>query len=355
MSVVLVIANPGKRLDAFLAAARELNMDPPRVFHHEALLHSLEPLQRERFDDVRIDAWGGDPEVERLLMELGREPDGVDARRRQPNELFAPRQVHRGWTRYLKQVGDALQGARLWTPTRTLVELFDKRFTYARLRSAGVSVAESFPVRTVDELRTGVAQRGWKSAFVKLAFGSSGRGIAVWNIAEDTILTTVRREGDRWLNAHELIPVSDRAQVDALFEYIIGEGAHIERTVDLARIEGMRFDLRVLVIAGRPTFVMGRRSDRMMTNLHLGGRRLNWSQLRSFIPPREWEDAMTMAVQVAKLYDCHHVGVDIAFDRLSAKPIVVEVNAFGDYLPDVRRDGLSVMAWELRSRELGSQ
>ena len=217
---------------------------------------------------------------------------------------------------------------------------------------AGIPVAESFPVRTLAELRDGVHQRGWKSAFVKLAFGTSGAGIAVWDIAEDTVQTTVRRPGDRWFNARSLIQLRDRASIDALFEYILGEGAHIERTVDLARIEGMRFDLRVLVIAGRPTFVRGRRSDRVMTNLHLGGARLQWAQLRSFIPPREWEDAMTIAVNVAKLYDCHHVGVDIAFDRLSAKPIVVEVNAFGDYLPDVSRDGLSVMAWELRSREL---
>ena len=347
---MLVIANPGKRLDAFMAAARELNMDAPRVLHHETLLHSLEPLEKESFDDVRIDAWGHDAEVERLLMELGREPDGIEARRRAPNELLAPRQVHRGWTRYLQKLGKALEGARLWTPTRTLIELFDKRVTHARLRAAGISVAESFPARTLDELRSGATQRGWKSAFVKLAFGSSGAGIAVWNIEDDTVLTTVRREGDRWLNARELLPLTDRARIDELFGHILGEGAHVERAVDLARIEGMRFDLRVLVIGGRPTFVMGRCSERIMTNLHLGGKRLLWSQLRSFIPPREWEDAMTAAVNVAKLYDCHHVGVDIAFDRLSAKPIVVEVNAFGDYLPDVLRDGLSVMAWELRSR-----
>lgn len=349
---MLLIANPGKRLDAFLAAARELNMEPPRVLHHEALLGSLEPLQRERFDDVRIDAWGRDAEVERVLMRLGREPDGIEARLREPDELLAPRQVHRGWTRYLQEVGRALEGARLWTPTRTLIELFDKRIAHARLRVAGISVAESFPARTLHELRSGVTQRGWRSAFVKLAFGSSGAGIAVWDVVEDTVLTTVRREGDRWFNARELLQLNDRASIDALFEHILSEGAHIERSVDLARIEGMRFDLRVLVIAGRPTFVMGRRSALPMTNLHLGGKRLSWSQLRSFIPPSEWEDAMTMAVNVAKLYDCHHVGVDIAFDRLSAKPIVVEVNAFGDYLPDVHRDGLSVMAWELRSREL---
>lgn len=325
-------------------------MEPPQVLHHEALLHSLDALGQTRFDDVRIDAWGRDVEVERLLMERGREPDGMLPRARIPNELLAPRQVHRGWTRYLNDLGKALDECRLWTPTRTLVELFDKRFTYARLKSAGISVAESFPVRTLNELREGVQQRGWKKAFVKLAFGDSGAGIAVWDIENDSVLTTVRRERDRWMNARELIAMHERRAIDALFEYIIAQGVHLERAVDLARIDGKRFDLRVLVIAGRPTFVMGRCSERPMTNLHLGGERLRWSQLRSFIPPREWEDAMNAAVNVAKLYDCHHVGVDIAFDRLSAKPIVVEVNAFGDYLPDVKRDGLSVMAWELRSR-----
>ena len=350
---MLVVANPGKRLDAFLAACSELRRRAPRVIHHAALLESpalLDALPDEL--DVRIDSFGRDEAVERTLLELGRAPDGIEPRARARGEMVAPAQIQRGWLRQLQRIDAHWKGRwTTWNARWALGELFDKPRVSTRLRHADIRVPDALdPPESVEALRASVRDAGWPSVFVKLACGSSAVGIARWDLERGDVVTTVEREGDRWYNTRRLVHLRERAAIDGVLELIVRQGAHVERAIELARLDGKRFDLRVLVIAGEPAFVVARTSAHPMTNLHLGGRRAALERVRASVPAAQWEEAMSLAVRCAGLYECFHLGVDIGFEAGTFTPYVFEANAFGDFFPGLTRDGLSVMAWELRAR-----
>ena len=53
--------------------------------------------------------------------------------------------------------------------------------------------------------------------------------------------------------------------------------------------------------------------------------------------------------KVAALYRSLHVGLDVMFEPDLAQHRIIEANAFGDLLPNLTLDGLSVYRWEIRA------
>jgi hypothetical protein len=58
--------------------------------------------------------------------------------------------------------------------------------------------------------------------------------------------------------------------------------------------------------------------------------------------------AMESCRRVHAAHQCLHVGVDLMYEAGYTGHRVLEANAFGDLLPNLRRDGLSVYEWEIR-------
>jgi glutathione synthase/RimK-type ligase-like ATP-grasp enzyme len=116
---------------------------------------------------------------------------------------------------------------------------------------------------------------------------------------------------------------------------VLGEGACVQRGIPQAQIDGQNFDVRVVVIHGEPAFTIFRLSSNPMTNLHLGGRRGDAARCRAAIPTRLWLDAIDHCLEAASLYRCAAVGVDLLFERGFLRHYLLEVNAFGDWFPDL--------------------
>ena len=127
-----------------------------------------------------------------------------------------------------------------------------------------------------------------------------------------------------------------------------------------AGLDGMAFDLRVVVIAGRACHVVPRLSSSPMTNLHLKNRRGDVAALRSRMAPGAWESALeTCRRAVACFPGCHYAGVDLLIAPGYRRHAVLEVNAFGDLLPGITCRGqdtytAEVAAWLGIDREEGS-
>ena len=138
-------------------------------------------------------------------------------------------------------------------------------------------------------------------------------------------------------------------QVEAALAFLLREGSQVELALPKARLRGDYFDCRVLVVRGEPAFTVVRQSRHPITNLHLGGKRGDLSYFLSEVPPRELEAAMETCRQVARVHDCLHVGIDLMYDEFFEGHRVLEANAFGDLLPNLKRDGLSVYEWEIRA------
>jgi hypothetical protein len=178
-----------------------------------------------------------------------------------------------------------------------------------------------------------VGDAGWPRAYVKLNTGASAMGaVALWPDHGVFGVTTMTRRDDGFYNTRSLGRVAGEP-LYAMLDFLLAEGAIVQRGIPMAQIDGQNFDLRVVVLDGRPAFSVFRLSPHPMTNLHLGGRRGDWKACRAAVPTRAWLDALDDAVAAAGCFGARMAGVDLVFDRGSFRHFVLEVNAFGDFFP----------------------
>jgi glutathione synthase/RimK-type ligase-like ATP-grasp enzyme len=293
---------------------------------------------------VRLESPGRDAEVERLLLQAGAreipEETGTDwlALPYHKGELIRPRLLYRGFCRVLNGLSQAFASRPHLRPLaspRAIAELFDKNATAARLDGAGLPTPPSLePPATPELLLDALRARHFPTAYVKLNTGSSASGIVVvhplgerpWGVS-----SVARLRGGfystRRLRRHE----GDNLR--AVLQFLLEEGACVQRGIPMAQIDGQNFDVRVVAVYGKPAFVVFRLSDQPMTNLHLGGRRGRFDVCRASIPTRSWLDALDHCGEAARLYDCAMVGIDLLFERGYGRHYLLEVNAFGDFFP----------------------
>jgi hypothetical protein len=355
-----------RRVTGFVAALDRAGWPAPILLAHRELL--ADPSRLLAVPDqplwLRIDSVGEDPEVERMLLARGFAalPDDARCERHDPRrapprfgQLVAPRQHHLGLLAYfgaLEQVFAERPSWRVLNPIADLRVLFDKRESSRRYAAAGIPVPDPLPRSTMaaitcgEQLRAAMVERGWPAVYVKLASGSSASGVALYRHVpsrpaheRDLVLTTVAQTPEGRFNSLRLQRLSERGSIDDLLAWLLGEGAQIERAIPKARLDRRSFDLRVLVVAGEPALCVVRQSPHPITNLHLGGSRGDLDQLRRLVPPPAWAAAVRSCAWVAAQHGCHHVGVDLLFERDLVGHRVIEANAFGDLLPNLRCAG----------------
>ena len=205
-------------------------------------------------------------------------------------------------------------------------------------------------MREPDELRALMRELAWPTVYVKLTSGSSASCLALFThtAKREEVITTVEDTGDARYNTRKLQRLTSRARIDRVLGFILGEGAHVERSIPKAKFDGRYFDLRVLAVDGIAAFVVMRTALHPITNLHLGGLRGDVAALRARIAPAAWDAAMASCVAVQRETGAFHVGVDLMFEPDLAHHRVIEGNAFGDLLPNLERDGLDVYGWQIR-------
>lgn len=376
MDPMLVIGNlDNRRVSGFVDALARRGWPPPMLRSHRELIADPSALAAIPNHPlwVRLDSCGEDPEVERALLELGFDALGDDDRcerldpvtlARAPvqyGEIRAPRQHHAGFSRYLDSLETMFAARPAWrilSPIADVRALFDKRETSRRYLSRGIPVPDPLPelarVTSPTQLREAMVAQRWPAVFVKVSCASSASCLALYRhlpsrppAERDLILTTVASTPTGRFNSLRLQQLREREAVDALLSWLLNEGAQIERAIAKARLGRHNFDLRVLMIAGEPAFTVVRQSRHPITNLHLGGTRGDLDALRRAVSPASWTAAMRSCAQVFAAHRCHHVGVDLMFEPGLDRHRVIEANAFGDLLPGLEREGLSVYEWQL--------
>jgi glutathione synthase/RimK-type ligase-like ATP-grasp enzyme len=367
---IVVVGNPAnRRVTMFQAALAAQGQPPARVVAWRDLVEPGSPARL--LGDlpagaiVRIDSAGEDDDVERALIrrgEVARGDGALSARAlaaipRELGRILAPRQHHLGFVAVLDELAAAVPASARWLqPPSAIALLFDKVACSARWRAAGIAMPDVLDdVRDPDDLRARMKAARWPSAFVKLRSGSSASCLAVFAHGRDRehAMTTVEDTGDARYNTRDIQRVVDRGRIDRLLEFLLREGAIVERAIPKAKLAGRYCDLRVLVIDGEPAFVVARTSPHPITNLHLGGTRGDVAALRAEISDDIWQRAMASCIAVQRDAGAFHVGVDVMFEPGFARHRVLEGNAFGDLLPNLVRDGLDIYGWQIR-RMLGS-
>jgi glutathione synthase/RimK-type ligase-like ATP-grasp enzyme len=316
---------------------------------------------------VRLESPGRDFEVMKLLLKAGAAADLQEPPRDwlslpySKGQLVRPGLLHAGFRRVLHGLRLAFDSRPHLAPLAcplAVAELFDKRATAARLTAAGLPCPPSLPApANPEELLDGLRAHAFNTAYVKLNTGSAAMGIAVVHAREEPpwAVTSVLHRADGCYNTRRLQRVTG-ADLAAVLEFLIREGVFIQKGIPMAQIDGQNFDVRVVVLYGRPAFTIFRLSGLPMTNLHLGGRRGQPEVCRANIPTRAWLDALDHCVEAARLYSCAAVGVDLLFERGYLHHYILEMNAFGDFFPGLTdTDGRTVHRAEIEitSRRAG--
>lgn len=364
----LILGNPeNRRVSLFQEALAAQGQPPARVIAWADLVRSTAALEAVPNEPtlVRIDSFGESFEVERGLLARGYEdalrasvsaltPAEIEALSYDRGRIRAPRQHHLGFLRVLGEVAAVLaekDRLRVLNPPASIADLFDKRVTSRRYAALGIPVPRFFDgIDDPEALRARLRAEGVREAYVKLSCGSSASCLAIYQIGDrsEAVITTIEQASAGWYNSLKVRRYRDRHRIDEILGFLIREGSQVEESVPKARNGGDYFDCRVLVIAGEPAFTVVRESRLPITNLHLGGRRGDLDALNAAAPAPVREAAMESCRRVHAAHRCLHVGVDLMYEEGFTGHRVLEANAFGDLLPNLKRDGLSVYEWEIR-------
>lgn len=363
----LVIGNPElPRVADFVAALARLGAPPPWVRAHADL--ALHPESLLDLPDepcvVRVDAAGKNPLVERRLLALGYaaaasegapaiDPDALARLPFEHGRVLFPRQHHLGLLAHLGRLAEVFAERPAWrilTPPAAIAEMFDKRRTCERFRTASIPIPE--PLTGIDgpeALRAAMDARGWPRVFVKLAYASSASGLLVLRRRDghESAMTTLKERGGAYFNARVVQRLDDRRAVDRALRFLLREGAQIEEGVPKARLGDRFFDCRVIVIAGAAPFVVVRQSHHLVTNLQIGGTRGDLAALRAAAGEHALAAALATCERAARLFEAHHVGLDLLFEPRFTAHRVLEANAFGDYFPGLTQSGRTVFESEI--------
>ncbi|GAA2295192.1 hypothetical protein GCM10010149_49320 [Nonomuraea roseoviolacea subsp. roseoviolacea] len=355
---VAVVGTPGdRRVTLFAAALRRHGLPEPHVIAWRDVLGGAD-TGATRAPRVPVPAvipassgnqgpsgFPGFPEGALVRVESPGEDTAADALLRGPGD---PTRVgggatwHARFVRALEAVRDAVgrtPGARLANDVGEIAVMFDKRLCHARLAAAGVPVPPALPgpVGGYAGLRAAMREAGWARVFVKPAHGSSASGVVALQARGPRIKATTSVELGPAGTLHNSLRVRSyerEADVAAIVDALAPDGLHVERWFPKASVGGRVFDLRVVVIGGRPTHAVARTSHVPMTNLHLGGRRGDLAAVRALLGEPGWARAMDVCAAAAACFPgSPAVGVDLMLGAGRWEPAVAEVNAFGDLLP----------------------
>lgn len=368
----ILIGNPeNRRVTLFQDALVAAGESAAEVVSYRELLADPDAFARLEGSAaiVRQDSAGEDFEVERALLHLGHEralelgcrtvdPARIDAMEPDRGRIICPRQAHLGFLVALERVQAATDRNPAWTalqPTDGIAFLFDKRETSRRWHADGIAVPESLgSLQTFDQLRRVARERELREVYIKVSCSSSASCLAVYTPRgpRDIITTTIECADTGWYNSLKLRRYGRPAQVSEVVDFLLGEGAQVEVGVPKARLAGDPFDIRFVVIDGEAKFGLVRQNRHTITNLHLGGWRGDWQLLERETDPACLAAARADAERAAAASGCFVVGVDVLIEPDSRGHRVIEGNAFGDLLPGLERDGLSVYGWQIaRARE----
>ena len=368
----IVIGNSeNRRIVLFQRALRELTLPPAEVvdwltfLQDPTVVEALSPKHAL----VRIDSAGENFLVDKELLRLGYDdalvealpalsPQQISSLAYERGRILHPRQLHLGFLRALDRLADICRRRPKWRLLNhpdSIATLFDKRQTSRIYAQAKIPVPPILAgVVNYDGLLAKMREEGHSSVFIKLAHGSSASGLGVFSVRSNgvsnraSMMTTIAVEGNRWYNSRRLQRVGPKQNLAGLVDELCRQGVQIEVNVPKARLDGAFFDCRVLVVNGEIAFSIVRQSRHPITNLHLGGWRGDLTALAAAVPPEIHAAAMDSCRRVSQCHRSFQVGVDLMYEARFKGHRILEANAFGDLLPNLRREGLCVYGWQIR-------
>lgn len=367
-SPLVILGNPENRRVRLFSEAALRTGHSVREVRWEDFLSDPAALGELKGSVLRIESSGENFEVERLLLSRGSSASGARGDFLSPDQLrslafengriLPSQQWYLGWKDALEQLAGLIahaESCRVMNAPEEIIRLFDKAACHDVLAAKGVRTPAlvSHP-RSFDELMEDMRSASARRVFLKPCHSSSASGIVALEMGPTKMqaFTTVERVQDTLYNSLRIHRHADSRDIRNLVDAICRHRCIAERWLPKAGFQGMRLDLRMLVVAGRASHAVLRQSAGPITNLHLGNRRGDLDAFRERIGERAWSEARSICEAAAAAFPhAFYVGVDLLVSPSFQKFAVAEVNAFGDLLPRLEYEGLSTYELELARLE----
>jgi glutathione synthase/RimK-type ligase-like ATP-grasp enzyme len=372
MRQFIILGNPENRRVAFFQAAlRQQDLPPAKVLSYQDYLSERVALSDVAApnDVLRIESPGESFWVEQKMLALGAEANSASAATKLSADaamslsfdlgrILYPRQWYEGFC----LVADRLErervelGLSVMNHPEEIKVMFHKPKSHARFLEAQVPVAPSLgEISSYDELRDEMQRRDIERVFVKLSFGSSASGVVAYQADESgelaiTSAELVRSRNEiKLYNSLRIRRYNKRSDIKAVLNYLLREGAIVEEWLPKAVFQGYPFDLRVVVIEGVAKHFVVRLGKSPMTNLHLGNARGDATLFRQELSEQSWREiCQTCEAAFAAFPKGLYAGVDLLLTPTQEK-VVLEINSFGDLLPNILCDGLDTYSAEIKA------
>jgi len=315
---------------------------------------------------VRIESPGDDKETTRLILKSGivsmermhRVPitaTEIDARSFERGEVLHPRQWFLGFKDILQQMEFlwSHQGIRWMNSPESIVTSFDKQSCLDRWVEAGLPTAPGYrEIQTYSQLRGVVAERH-RRLFIKPRYGYSAIGAMAleWR---DHLVRAITTVDVTWDSGRPRLFVTKRPRVLQrefeiawLIDTLAMEEIVVEDWLPKARWNSVPFDLRVVTIGGRAQHVVGRANHSPFTNLNLDARRIERDDIETHLG-EAWTHVLALAEHAAARISTGYLGMDLLVRPCRRQCVVLEANAFGDYLPGLLFQGETTYDTEMR-------
>ena len=374
----LIVGNPeNRRISLFQAALAQRGEPAAEVVPWlEVVSSRVDWASRLRnVNRVRLESPGENAAVERALIAAGDtgEADTVCPHADQisaceaaqlsddPGLIRYPRQWYRGLRRILRQLDEHavhVPGAQWNHSVKNILCMFDKVECQHLLDQAGISIPATLPlIHSYDELLHQMNERGIHRVFVKLAHSSSASGVVALERGRSgqqayTSAQLIRTNGQtRLYNSLKVRCYTRTEDIRDLIDTLVRERVQVEAWLPKASYDERRFDLRVVVIGGQARHVVVRVSRQPMTNLHLGNSRGDTARIMETLGPEAWAAAMATCERAMRSFPGSlYAGIDLLIRNDYRRHAVLEVNAFGDLLPNVWHNRESTYDAELSAQ-----
>ena len=365
--MLVIIGDPqSRRMPLLLQAASHQGYEP-RIVDYDSLLHERQPSEFVGPNVlVRIESPGESPKTMRQILRAGEE--AMEDRRLVPvdsavleqyrferGEIVHPKQWFLGFAAILERLRRTWtpRGVRWMNPPDAVIAAFDKQHCLDCWNETEVPTPPRYPgITTYSQIRQTVNRRHAR-VFIKLRYGYSAMG-AVALEWRDNRVRAITTADVAWSAGRPRLFVTKRPrelhrefEIAWLIDTLGMEDIIVEDWLSKARWQGQPFDLRIVVIHGRAHHVVGRASHSPFTNLNLDGERIPADDVATLLGD-SWPQTLALAERAAIQISTGYLGMDLLVRSNRRQSVVLEANAFGDYLPGLLHQGESTYAAQMR-------
>ncbi|MDO4792729.1 MAG: STM4014 family protein [Filifactor alocis] len=237
---------------------------------------------------------------------------------------------------YLERLS-RIEGVDFLNSPASIEATLDKRRCKKVLQEKGIPVTPilDFYGSSFEELLAYLRQERISQIFIKPNLGSGAAGVASlkYNPKSDAcIMQTSLLKQEGYVNTKKVRMFTDRVIVRDIVDFLLREGAVVERWVPKEVVGRAVYDLRVVYQFSHISYIQvrGARTS-AITNLHLNNLPLTLEEI-GMTEKKKMELEELCAEAMACFEGLNSAGFDILLEKNTQKPYIVEINAQGDLM-----------------------